>query len=457
MLAHRLRAPDGVRALSPARDPRTRPADGAPGEGGVTVLRRLRGLARAAPPRRGSGALSRAGWSSFLAVRGAAGGVLERGAALHRRRLPDTTFVGVTGSAGKTTTKDLIGAVLAARFDGVASRGGSNDLLGVVRTLARTRRRHRFCVQELGTWGPGSLARSIRLLRPHVGVVTVVGKEHWSAFRSLEAVAREKATLIDALGVSGTAVLNHDDPRVRAMAERCAGAVVTVGMSAEADVRAVAVRSAWPERLSFTVVAGGRTVPVRTALVGEHWLPAVLAAIAVGSVLGVTIDEAGAAVETLEPQPARMSVYERADGVVFLRDDFKAPAWSLPRSLDVLARARARRRIVVRGTLSDKYGRADKRYRQAGRLALAAADHVVLVGPRARMARPVARGADESRTTVCADVARVRRFLDAFLEPGDVVLLKGNRKLDRLRALLPPAEARRRGHDPVAVRRGERR
>ena len=108
---------------------------------------------------RHAGPLARAGWAAFLAARGSVGAAMVGTAALHRRRLTRTAFVGVTGSSGKTTTKDLIAAVLASRLEGVASRGNSNNLLAVVRTLARTRARHRFCVQELGTWGPGSLAR----------------------------------------------------------------------------------------------------------------------------------------------------------------------------------------------------------------------------------------------------------------------------------------------------------
>ena len=414
-----------------------------------------RWIADAAPRRPGEGGpVRRAAWAAFLAARGAAGEVLESTAALHRRRLTSTTFVGVTGSAGKTTTKDLTAAVLSTRFDGVSSRGGRNNLLGVVRTLAQTRRRHRWCVQELGTWGPGSLSRSVGLFRPDVSVVTVVGGDHWSAFRSLDAVAREKATLVEALGRGGAAVLNADDPRVLAMAELCAGRVVTVGRSPGADVRAEDVRGAWPDRLSFTLLADGRARPVRTALVGEHWTPCVLAAVAVGSLLGVPLDDAAEALASVEPAPGRMSVYERSDGVVFLRDDRKAPLWSIPQSFEVLARARAARRIAVVGSISDKSGSNDERYRQVARRALAAADEVVFVGPNARLARPAARGADEHRLRAFASLADARRFLDGFLTNGDLVLLKGTLKKDHLADLLPPAEARRRSVRPTPVRRG---
>jgi UDP-N-acetylmuramyl pentapeptide synthase len=407
-----------------------------------------RWIADAAPRRRGAGgAASRAGWAGFLAARGAVGAVLESAAALHRRRLPSTTFIGVTGSAGKTTTKDLIAAVLSTRFDGVRSRGGRNNLLGVIRTVAETRRRHRWCVQELGTWGPGSLRRSVALFRPDVSVVTVVGGDHWSAFRSLDAVAREKATLVEALGPEGAAVLNADDERVLAMAQRCAGRVVTFGRSPGADVRAEDVRGAWPDRLSLTVVADGGARPVRTRLVGEHWTPSVLAAIAVGRLLGVPLDGAAGALACVESAPGRMSVHERSDGVVFLRDDRKAPLWSIPQSFEVLARARAARRIAVVGSISDKSGRNDERYRQVARRALAAADEVVFVGPNARLARPAARGADESRFRAFAALADARRFLDGFLVNGDLVLLKGTWKTDHLADLLSGAGERRRSSD----------
>ncbi len=304
-------------------------------------------------------------------------------------------FVGVTGSAGKTTTKDLIAAVLARRYRGTRSPGTHNAAHWVPRTVLGVRPDDEFCVQELGASGPGTLDAAIALVRPRVAVITNVGGDHRKAFRTLDATATEKSKLVSALPPDGLAILNADDPRVLAMMGSGRGSVLTYGLTPDAAVHAESVRSSWPDRLTFVAIHGEQRVVVHTRFIGVHWAHACLAAIATGVGLGIPLAEAAAALADVEPWSGRLEPVE-AGGVTFLRDECKASLWSIGPSLEVLRSARAPRKIAVIGTISDYGGRASAVYAAVARQALEAADEVVFVGPQAHRcgaARAHPRGA----------------------------------------------------------------
>jgi UDP-N-acetylmuramyl pentapeptide synthase len=356
-------------------------------------------------------------------------------AGIRRRRLRDVAFVGVTGSCGKTMAKDMCAAVLGRRFPGCASQDSNNGIYAVACTILGAPRRGRFCVQELGAGGPGTLDARIKLLAPSVAVVISVGTDHYSAFRSAEAVAAEKGKLVAALPPGGTAVLNADDPRVLAMRERCAGRVITFGLTEHVDVRASDVSATWPERLSFTVTSGCDSARVHTRLCGAHWTPSVLAALAVGRVLGVPLTEAARSVEFVDPFRGRMRPIE-AGGVTFIEDDWKASFWSIPFALEFLASARAARKIAVLGTLSDYPGSPSKRYSEVASRALDAAEHVIFVGRNAARCLRARRHPRGGNLSVFANVRDAHAFLEGFLRPGDLVLLKGSLTADHLGRLV---------------------
>lgn len=382
------------------------------------------GPAGAAIPRRPGGVREAAYW---LGRR-----LLLPVARAHRRRLRETLVVAITGSAGKTTTKNLVRAVLAQTGPGTASPGSRNRAKGLVQVLARTRRHHRFTVHEVAACGPNSLDELLWTLEPRVGVVTSVGREHYGAFRGVEAVAREKAKVVRELPADGLAVLAADQPLVRAMAAETAARVVLVGRSPDADVRAEAVRAAWPEPLAFEALWNGQRVAVTTRLFGEHWLPAVLCALAVGvEAAGLTLAEAAAAVGCCEPERHRLSEVRLPGGVTFLEDDWKAPTWSLDTAFEVLRTARARRRILVLGQLSDDAKKPRQLYRQVARRALGSADLVVAVGRWSHYLE----GHEDGRLRGFATAAECHRFLAGFLAAGDLVLVKssaGHEHLERL-------------------------
>jgi UDP-N-acetylmuramyl pentapeptide synthase len=353
----------------------------------------------------------------------------------HRRRVPGVTFIAVTGSAGKTTTKDLVAAVLSSRQVGSKSPGTHNSAHWVSHTVLGARRGDGFCVHELGATGPGSLDDPIALVRPRVAVVTNVGGDHRSAFRTLEATATEKAKVVTAVPRHGLAVLNADDPRVLAMAGSCRGRVLTYGLRPDADVRAESVRSSWPDRLTFTVIHGEQRVAVHTRFCGVHWIHACLAAITTGVGLGVPLPVAAAALAAVEPLPGRYQPVEAA-GVTFIRDEFKASLWSVAPALEFLRDARAPRKVAVFGTISDYSGRASQVYASVARQALEAADEVLFVGPQALRAAGARTHPKGAALHAFTSPREAHRHLAATLVPGDLVLLKGSQRADHLLRLV---------------------
>lgn len=252
----------------------------------------------------------------------------------------------------------------------------------VARLVLGTRPTNRYCLTEIALINDDSMGRQLAIYQPTVGVVTNIGGDHLSAYGGIDGVAEEKSKLIRALPPNGIAILNADDSRVIAMQALFSGRTVTYGMGEQAMLRGTEVESSWPDRLSLTVTWLGQSVRVETQLCGVHWAPVVLAAIATAVALGVPLPAAAEALATVKPFEGRMSPVELEDGVTFIRDDWKAPFWTVEPTLAFMRHARAKRKIVVVGTLSDYTGDSSKRYSEVARKALDSADCVLFVGPR---------------------------------------------------------------------------
>lgn len=302
-------------------------------------------------------------------------------AILKRRWHNQIVYVGVTGSYGKTTTETLIAAVLSTAGECRNTRG-MNLINGVANNMLSIGPSTKYCVQEVSGHSRETLRTSIRILRPQIGVVTVIGTDHYSLYRSPEATAEEKGRLVESLPSHGVAILNADDPYVRAMADRTRARVVTYGRSADADIRATRISSDWPDRLALTAIHGNDTVRIQTTLAGEHWTTSVLAAITCGLACGVDLATCARAIETCEPVFGRQSVHTKEDGPTYIVNH-KASYSTIAPSLDFVKAARAPRKTAVLGTLADVPGRGSHKYRQVARAALKVADRVVFVGPNA--------------------------------------------------------------------------
>ena len=353
-------------------------------------------------------------------------------AILRRLALKRTTFVAVTGSVGKTTTTHLIGAVLATEHSCRATIV-RNGLRTAVRAVLSLDRSTKFSVHEVGTKGPGTIAPIMRVVRPHIGVITTIGNDHYRQFRGLEATSREKAKVIEGLPCDGVAILNADDPYVRSMANYTRARVVTYGISSCADIRATDITSAWPERLSLTVHFQGHSVRVQTQLLGKLWVPSVLAAMACGVVCNIDPYSCASAVEAEAPVFARYSVHQSPGSPVYVLDTRKAAYWTLGPMLEFVQQARAPRKTIIIGTISDHPGGVTgKRYRKLAREALAVADRVIFVGSQSiyvdklRDEQTVQRlfsfstsyevCAFLARTQICAELILVKASLVDHLE-----------------------------------------
>ncbi|MBE0535480.1 MAG: Mur ligase [Phycisphaerae bacterium] len=338
-------------------------------------------------------------------------------------------FIGITGSCGKTTTAELLVAILSQQ--GRTQQGiGANTTDYIARTILRAAPWHRFCVSEVSAHKMGVMAKSAALLRPHIAVLTNIGGDHYGEFRGVEATVAEKVKLVRALSADGTAVLNADDPNVYAMRERTEARVITYGLSEGAMVRGENVSCAWPRRLSIDVCHEGQRVHIQTWLLGEHWAYAILAAVAAAVAAGVSLERAAKAIGTASPIASRMSEHATPDGVTFIRDDFKAPLWTVPACMDVLRHAQARRKIIAIGSISDTPKSHSERQRAIIRQAIEVADKVVFVGNYSRSALKARSGPDDDRIMAFPTLHEFDAFLRDYLQAGDMVLLKGSRRSD---------------------------
>ena len=356
-------------------------------------------------------------------------------AALHRRRLRGVSFVGVTGSCGKTTTKELIAAALASELRGRKTPGEGNGLAVAAKTVLRTTNRDAFCVVEVAAGKPGQLARGARLVRPRIAVITHIGSDHRTLYRTLEATAAEKRALLEHAADGAIAVLNLDDPHVIAMAAGFGGRVLTFGRSPEAMLRAEDVRSPWPQRLSFTLRFEGRAFPVRTRLCGRHWIGSVLAALGVAVAMGVPLERSIAALAAVPPTPGRMSPVALG-GVTFICDHIKAPLWTMASVFEFLAEAQAARKVAVIGTISDYPGSSSRAYRRVAEAALSVADEVLFVGPNAGKALKAKRDGEGPPLYAFAALPEAAEHLRSTLREGDLVVVKGSSRADELHRLV---------------------
>ena len=351
-----------------------------------------------------------------------------------RQILSRPTYIAVIGSAGKTTAKELLLGMLSHKGRGIGNPGSFNNIEEIAMAMLRLRPWHSFFVSELSEDRPGVMDHNLALLRPTIGIVTVVKDDHLAAFASRDALAAEMAKLVASLPATGTAVLNADDERVLAMAALCAAKVITFGISPTADLRAEDISSVWPDRLQMTLVHGAQRVRLATQLCGTHWIPSVLGAIGGGLATGMTLEDCAAGIATVTPFEGRMQSVTTPDGITFIRDDFKAPLWTLDACFDFMKAARAKRKIIVIGTLSD-YGAgtgASKKYADVARLAQEIADITVFVGPWASSVLKTHKPGHEDALRTYVHVRDATQYVNSIAREGDLVLLKGTTKQDHL-------------------------
>jgi alanine racemase len=345
--------------------------------------------------------------------------------------------VDVTGSTGKTDACRAISAVLRTQRSVFTNPPELSGLFGLTISLAGLTSDHEVAVLELACKVFDEIGGLAELTRPQVGVVTSINHAHLAYLSNLEAIAQEKGRLVAALPPDGVAVLNYDDTRVRAMAERTRAQVVTYGLNPDADIVASELKPD-PEGLQFVVhfpgVSGLGTpgypakAEVRTRLLGRHQAYTVLAAIAVGLAYRVPWSDILDAVEELRPGPGRLRILPGVGGSLLLDGSASASPASAMEALTTLADYPAQRRIAVLGDMAHLGGYAVEGHRQIGRAAAAFVDMLVVKGERAAW---IADAAEEAQTAcdrirVTYTARDVVRHLRKQLQEGDVVLVKGD-------------------------------
>ena len=338
----------------------------------------------------------------------------------------------LTGSSGKTSTKDLLGQVLGAAGPTVSPPGSFNNDIGLPLTVLAADEDTRFLVLEMGARGIGHIARLCAVARPQIGIVLNVGSAHLGEFGSADVIAQAKGELVEALPEDGTAVLNADDPRVLGMAPRTRARVVTTGTGADADVRATDVVLDDTARARFTLVAAGEAHPVALRVVGEHQVANALSAAAAAIAAGMAPADVAAALSQAGALSRwRMEVERRADGVTVVNDAYNANPESMRAALAALAGMPARRRIALLGAMAELGPDADAEHERLGRDAAAAGiDLVVAVGSDAVGIADGAAAAGRRRgeeSVLVPDRAAARQLMSEVLRPGDVVLVKASR------------------------------
>ncbi|MGH2809970.1 MAG: UDP-N-acetylmuramoyl-tripeptide--D-alanyl-D-alanine ligase, partial [Actinomycetota bacterium] len=348
--------------------------------------------------------------------------------AAHVRREANPFVVAITGSVGKTTTKDLTAAVLRRRFRTVAALRSFNNDLGVPLTLLRAGQETDLVICEMGTRGPGHIARLCECARPQMGIVTNVGVTHYEMFGSVEGIAEAKSELIRALPYGGTAVLNADDGRVLAMASLTDANILTFGTGADAEVKATGIKIDPRGRPSFDLGYGSRKkVPVHMPLAGVHQVPNALAASAAAIALGMSLPECRSGLEAARPASWRMEVTEDS-GIIFVNDAYNASPSSMSSALNTCSAMvpSGGRLLAVLGYMAELGDISVTEHRRVGSLAAAVCSVLITCGGEAGALADGAEAAGMKDVRRAASAGGALGMLGP-LKAGDVLLVKGSR------------------------------
>lgn len=341
----------------------------------------------------------------------------------------------VTGSNGKTTTKELIASILQTRGPALKTHGNLNNEVGVPLTLFGLEPRHVAAIIEMGMNHPGEIGRLTDVARPDAGLITVVQPAHLEGVGSIEGVALAKGELFEGLGPRATAVVNLDDHRVAAQARRAKGPLLTWGREASADVRLVSVSTQGRDGLSLTISSRGRTVPVALRLVGDHNAMNATGAFAMGLALGYSEDECVRGLESAQAHARRLQLLDAPNHVTVVDDCYNANPASMEAALETLATlASAGRPVAVLGDMLELGHDEATAHAKMGLRASDRARLLAFFGPRMRAAWEQATKKLGAAARHFTDVAELNAWLAAELKAGDVVLVKGSRgmKLERV-------------------------
>jgi UDP-N-acetylmuramoyl-tripeptide--D-alanyl-D-alanine ligase len=350
------------------------------------------------------------------------------------RKLWGKPLIGVTGSAGKTTTKEAIAHVLGSNFRVLKSEGNFNNHFGLPLMLLKIEPEHDLAVIEMGMSHGGEIRALAKIAQPEIGVVTNVAPVHLEFFDSVAGIARAKYELVESLPASGIAVLNADDEYVSQFGRGFKGSVISYGRSSTADVRAENVGSCGASGSQFDILTPAGHAHATLPLVGEHNILNALAAVSVGLARGMTIEESAAALATMKPADKRGQVLQ-LDNITVINDCYNSNPKALNAMVDALASMKAQRRIVVAGEMLELGPAGEEMHRDAGQH-MGEKKIDLLVGVRGLAQAMVERARDAGTNAVfVATPEEAGEWLAREMRDGDVVLLKASRGVKLEKAL----------------------
>ncbi|MDH5508480.1 MAG: UDP-N-acetylmuramoyl-tripeptide--D-alanyl-D-alanine ligase, partial [Anaerolineae bacterium] len=356
------------------------------------------------------------------------------------RRKCDVRITGITGSVGKSTTKEVAAEVLSRRYSTLKNTGNLNNEIGLPLTILGLRRDHQRAVLEMGFYVPGEIKFLCDIALPHVGMLTNIGTVHAERTGSQAEIARGKAELVEALPPEGVAILNYDDPLVRPMAQQTQAKVLFYGLTAEADLWADEVQGMGLDGIRFRLHYAKETFHLRVPMIGRHSVHTALRAAALGLVEGLSWQEIFEGLRFSQTQLRLVSVFA-PNGALLLDDTYNASPQSTLAAINLLDELEGRK-IAVLGDMLELGPYERQGHEMVGIRAAAVADELVTVGERARMISAAARnaGLPDTAITELQDTQAAIDFLRDRLQKDDIMLVKGSRGM-HMDTIVPSLEA----------------
>jgi len=353
--------------------------------------------------------------------------------ARERRKKYQTPLVGLTGSNGKTTTKDMISACLETTFPILKTERNLNNLIGLPLTLLRLTEKERVVVLEMGMNVPGEIRRLTEIAEPDIGLITNIEMVHLEGMGSLERIKNEKGELFRRMRKNGTILVNQDDPRVIELASEFSGQRITFGIEHPADVMAKEIRLKGSGGTTFTLIMAGEATEIILPLLGRHFVPNALSAVAVASLFGIEFEQVKRALEHFQPSPMRMEIVWAEGGVTLINDAYNANPKSMESALEILCEMRGKgRAIAVLGDMLELGDFSVEAHQRVGeKVGELSIDFLLALGEEAPVVveSAIRQGLDPEKARVLESHSEAVSMLRKVVREGDWILIKGSRRM----------------------------
>ena len=349
----------------------------------------------------------------------------------YQRKRSHASVIAITGSNGKTTTREMTSAVVSQKFNTLSTERNFNNEIGLPLTLFNLSKEHKWAVVELGMNRPGEIKRLGQICMPDVGVITNIGPAHLEGVGSMEGVMNAKGELLDQIKPGGTAVLNADDHRVLHLAGKASRDVLLFGFSQKADIRATSLKRNGMGS-SFTLQLPSKSIAVKLPLPGDFMISNALAAAGVGYQLGLTPEKIKAGLESFKPVQGRMNIHKTKKGINIIDDTYNANPGSMEAAISTLKSLQGKMRgLLVTGDMFELGNHAEQMHNRLG--SLTAKSHIKKLFVTGKHAKDVEKGAIaehmDARDIFCGQKEEIIDELKEILKPGDWILVKGSRAM----------------------------